>query len=97
MLAERWIEAEFQLDRAAEQAAAGQAAGQDITAIIHGLRAALYSKSGLGGRTAAAAAAGLAAAPGDLGLRRWLTSLLAEGRCYAEDPARPSRPWQAAE
>ncbi len=112
VLQERWIEAEFHLDRAADQAEAEQAevrlaeaglaeaglaeagladaglaeAGHEIAAIVHGIRAALYSKSGLGGRAAAAAAAGLAAARSDLGLRRWLIGLLAEGRCYAEDP-----------
>ncbi|HET9893961.1 MAG TPA: helix-turn-helix transcriptional regulator [Streptosporangiaceae bacterium] len=76
------IEAEFHLGRAVAQAGPYD----EVTAIICGIRAALHSGLAHGRQAAAEAAAGLAVESGDRGLRRWLVRLLAEGRCYAEDP-----------
>ena len=83
VLMHRRLEAEFHLERAA---AGGSRDGLIVDAVVPGLRASLLVGAGLGGQAVREAAAGLSAAHGDRGLERWLTRLLAEGRCYAEGP-----------
>jgi DNA-binding CsgD family transcriptional regulator len=83
-------EAKFHLRRALSQAEEQHWTSPEqrgtLAAIRHGLHAALCLRAALGDQAAAAAAAGLAEASGDRGLERWLTRLLAAGRCYADGP-----------
>ncbi|HUD37109.1 MAG TPA: helix-turn-helix transcriptional regulator [Streptosporangiaceae bacterium] len=95
----RAAEAEFHLNRAIAQATEP---GGDLPAITHGLRAQACLAAGLPRPAVAQALAGLALAGPDLGLERWLTRLLAAGRCYAHGPlaavrtlASPSAGWPA--
>jgi DNA-binding CsgD family transcriptional regulator len=83
LLEGRQLEAGFHLNHAVAHAV-GQP--DQVLAFTHGLRAAICSLSGLGEQTMTEAAAGLARTGGDRGLERWLTRLLAAGRCFAEGP-----------
>jgi DNA-binding CsgD family transcriptional regulator len=84
LLEGRPLEAEYHLDRALTHPSGRPDA---VTAITHGLRAELRRAAALGQPAADEAAAGLAACEPDRGLTRWLTRLLAAGRCYADDPS----------
>jgi DNA-binding CsgD family transcriptional regulator len=80
----RPLEAEYHLDRALAHAS-GQP--DSVIAITHGLRAELRRDAALGQPAADEATAGLAAREPDRGFNRWLTRLLAAGRCYADGPS----------
>jgi DNA-binding CsgD family transcriptional regulator len=77
------LEAEFHLVRVSTH---GEGENGVIAAIVCGLRAELSASAALGRQTVTEAMAGLAAAPRDRALQRWLTRLLAAGRCYAAGP-----------
>jgi DNA-binding CsgD family transcriptional regulator len=77
------LEAEFHLDRACAHA---DEEGLAVAAIIRGLRAELCLIAARGGRAVSEAEAGLATIPCDREVERWLTRLLAAGRCYAAGP-----------
>jgi DNA-binding CsgD family transcriptional regulator len=83
VLDHRRLDAEYHLDRARAYRG-GQA--RIVAAIVPGLRAALLLEAASGGLAVREAAEGLAATQGDRGLERWLTRLLADGRCYTEGP-----------
>jgi DNA-binding CsgD family transcriptional regulator len=89
----RPLEAEYQLDRAfAHQSGPSGPSGPSdrpdpVLAIAYGLKAALRADAALGQQTVDAATAGLAAGSPDRGLARWLTRLLAAGRCYTDGPS----------
>jgi DNA-binding CsgD family transcriptional regulator len=80
----RRLEAEHHL-----HLALGQPDGRpdSVVAIAHGMKAALRVDAALGQQAVEEAAAGLAACEHDRGLIRWLTRLLAAGRCYADGPS----------
>lgn len=83
VLAGHRLEAEFHLDRVSTHAEPEPGV---VAAIVHGFRAELSASAALGTQTVIEATAGLAAAPRDRTLQRWLTRLLAAGRCYATGP-----------
>ncbi len=77
------LEAEFHLARACADADGERLA---VAAIVHGIRAELCLIAALGSPTVSEAEAGLATIPCDREIERWLTRLLAAGRCYAAGP-----------
>lgn len=77
------LEAEFLLDQAEMQA---DGRSDAVVAISCGLRSELSAGAALGCQAVSAAAAGLVAVRGDRVIERWLTRLLAAGRCYAAGP-----------
>jgi len=79
----RPLEAEYHLDLAL---AHHDDQPGPVLAIACGLKATLRSEAALGQQAVDAATAGLAACDGDRGLTRWLTRLLAAGRCYTDGP-----------
>jgi DNA-binding CsgD family transcriptional regulator len=77
------LEADFQLNQAIAQDIDLNAG---IAALKFGLTAALNANAALGEQATRAAIAGLAIAPDDGVLRRWLVLLLATGASYADGP-----------
>lgn len=77
------LEAEFHLDRVSTHADREHGV---VPAIAHGLSAELSASAALGTQTVTEATAGLAAEHGSGALQRWLTRMLAAGRCYTAGP-----------
>ncbi|HWF81737.1 MAG TPA: LuxR C-terminal-related transcriptional regulator [Streptosporangiaceae bacterium] len=82
LLADDRLDAEFHLARG-RMHADGQ---RDAVAIACGMESELCAAAAMGRQTVASATAGLAAVRDDRVVERWLTRLLAAGRCYTAGP-----------